>query len=452
VAVTYHDAVDTAVEQSPAPATTADLPSGALALATRVGKGISVPFWICASRIIFGLIFAHLVIVLFPQARQHLIGATLNNGNWLGAFDRWDSAYYLAISSHGYTPFLVATDHVPVFFPGYPLLITFVRGLTFGTLSSLDAALAVSWIAFIAASVLLYRLAERRFGTRVALIATVLFCWVPISFFFMAPYSEALFACEIVLFLTFLERRWFLGAALVAAYASATSPESAALSIALMVTMLLARQGILRVAACGAISVAGITGYVLYLWAQLGHPFLFLTQQTFWKRTEHFPFVGLYRNVLALQHYVTGPGSPSPGGVYPTFTNIKWVWILDDAALVLASILVLWLGWLTVQRWRAHRAPTLALPTEKAPIPIAYVVVAFLIVGLATVTTIAPYAAPQWASSEGEARFVGVVMPLYVSGALAVRRWASLTSLAIGGFVVVTLVFQALFNLGYWIT
>jgi len=418
----------------------------------RSGLGISVPFWIGVSRIGVGVVIAHLVIVLLPQSRQHLIGATLSNGTWLGAFDRWDSAYYLGIAQHGYP---LADPQHTAFFPGYPLLITAVHGITIGSLGYLQSAIIVSWIAFVAASVLLYRLATKLFGQRVGIIATVLFCWFPASLFFMSPYSESLFALQILIVVSLVERRRFLSAALVAAYASATSPESVALSITLMVAVVLAGKCLVRAILYGALSGAGIAGYALFLWDRFGHPFEFISVEKYWKRTELFPFVGLYRNVLALRHFFVGAG-PAPGGSTPTYANVKWIWLLDDASLVLAAALVMALGalWLYRSRARSGERPSALSGDGKeiAPIPVSLIIVSAVIVLLAACTTISPYALPQWASSEGEARFVGIAFPLYISGALIVRRHAALICLVIAGSVGLAILFQALFNLGYWVT
>jgi hypothetical protein len=419
-----------------------------LSLHRRVWDEISMPFWISASRITLGLIFAHLVVVLLPQSRQHFPGGTLNNGTWLGTFDRWDSAYYVNIAQHGYATHDAAQT---AFFPAYPLMVAIGHGVSVGALSYLQSATLLSWLAFTAGAVVLYRLALKLYGQRIALIATVLFCWFPTSLFLMAPYSEALFALEILAVLTLIERKQFVAAASVAAFASATSPESIALTLAVMVAAALAGKGILRVLAYGAISGVGISAYMLFLWAKFGQPIEFVTVQKYWKRSEHFPFVGLYRNVLALRHYLVGPGPPL-GGTSPTFTNIKWIWLLDDGALVLATFLVIGLIYLCVARWRGGGAPGIALGLETGPVPVAFVVVTFVIVVLAACTTISPYALPTYASSEGQARFIGIAGPLYIAGPLVIRRFTGLVCFVIGGSVILALLFQAMYNLGYWVT
>jgi hypothetical protein len=117
---------------------------------------------------------------------------------------------------------------------------------------------------------------------------------------------------------------------------------------------------------------------------------------------------------------------------------------------VLATLVTLGMVGLAVARWRSTRLAGLSWTPMSIPLPL--VVVTVLIVLLGACTTISPYALPQYASSEGEERFVAVVMPLYMTGALMIRRWTGLICLALGSFVVLTLVFQAMYNLGYWIT
>jgi hypothetical protein len=423
-------------------------PASTLTSLQRQWRYVSVPFWIAASRIVLGLVFAHLVVVLLPQSRQHLPGATLNNGSWLGAFDRWDAAYYVGIAQHGYS---VHSASQTAFFPGYPLIITVGRALSLGALSYLQTATLLSWLAFAAGAIVLYRLTTKLYGPRVALIATALFCWFPASLFFMSPYSESLFTVQILVVLALIEREQFLAASMVAAFASATSPESIALTLALIAAAALAGRRVIWVLAYGAISGIGIVVYMVFLWAKFGSPTEFISVQKFWNRSEHFPFVGLYRNVLALRHYFVGPGPPF-GGTTPTFTNVKWIWLLDDGALVLGSFLVLGLAYLCITRWSSVGRSGVAVSVDTGPIPVTFVVVAFVIVALAACTTISPYALPTYASSEGEARFVSVAAPLYISGALFIRRSAALICFALGGSVILALLFQAMYNLGYWVT
>jgi Mannosyltransferase (PIG-V) len=416
----------------------------------RFWEACRLPFWISTSRIGVGVVFAHLVLTLFPQSIQHLGFGTLNNGTWFGAFDRWDSAYYTGIAAHGYPKGVTQTS---AFFPGYPGLIRVVHEVTFGTLSYLQAAMVVSWIALIAASILLYRLTRKHFDERTALIATGLFCWFPASLFYLAPYSEALLVLEILVVVTMLDRKWFLGASLVAAYSSATSPQAVVLIIAIVVAAFLAGRGLLRIIGFAAISCSGLIAYGLYLWSRYGSPIEFDKVQSQWHRSENLPFFGLYRNIVALEHFFQGPGPP-PGGTIPTYANIKYVWLLDDAALVIAAVLVIGLVVLAARPlWAPARVDLIEGERPSTiSIPAPFVVVGVGILLIAACTTIYPYGTSTFASTEGEARFVSVIFPIYMVGAYALRRRTGLLLWALGLSVAVTLLFQGLFNLGYWIT
>jgi hypothetical protein len=416
----------------------------------RVWRTSRLPFSIAASRIAIGVVFAHLVLTLFPQSRQHLAFGTLSNGTWFGAFDRWDSAYYTEIASHGY---LAGQPGYSAFFPGYPALIWCVHTLTFGSLSYLRVGILVSWVSLVAASILLYRLTRRHFDERAALIATGLFCWFPASLFFLAPYSEALLVLELLVVVTLLDKKWFLVAALIAGYATATSPEAIVLIVAIVAAACLSRRGVARVAGYAAVSCAGLVAYGGYLWARYGSPIEFDKVQKLWHRSENPPFFGLYRNVVALLHYFQGPG-PAPGGVTPTFTNVRYTWLFDDTALVVAAIATIGFAVLAARPWLERRRLGPAPASTPAPfsIPSSFLIIAVGIMLIGACTTIYPYGASHFASTEGEARFVSVVFPIYIAGGYLLRRRPALLFWVLGSSVAAALLFQALYNLGYWVT
>ena len=417
--------------------------------ATTTWRAIRLPFWIATSRIAIGMVFAHLVVTLLPTAFIHLPNGALNNGTWFGTFDRWDSAYYTFLSihwyPHHYAPFAA-------FFPGYPLAIRLTHDVSFAALTSLQASMITSWICFIGASILLYRLACQHFDERVALIATGLFCWVPASFFFLAPYSEALLVLEIVAVATLIDRKWFLAASLVAAYASATSPREISLSAVIVIAALLARRGILRTIGYLAVSCAGLIAYAGYLWAVYGSPLEFGTVQKLWDRTETFPFVGLFGNFVALHDFFKGPG-PSSGGTVPTFSNVKYAWVFDDVSLICATgltvVLVVTAARPLLDR-RSGRSKH-AARTDHVSIPSSFVTISVGVVLTAASTSIYPFGS-NFYSTDSEARFVSVAFPLYIVAAALMRRRTGLAVWVLGFSVAGALLFQALFNLGYWIT
>ncbi|HEY7126439.1 MAG TPA: mannosyltransferase family protein [Ktedonobacterales bacterium] len=165
---------------------------------------------------------AALIVVLFPQAIPPSAGlARYLTAPWW----RWDTIWYLKIAEHGYTDY-----GSTAFLPLYPLLI---RGL--GTLLGghfLAAALLISTLASFGALLCLYRLAEKLSqAPQVAPWTVLAAVLLPVSFFLMAGYTEALF-----LWLTFgallawMEGRWGRFAAL-AVLATLTRHQGVLLSL-----------------------------------------------------------------------------------------------------------------------------------------------------------------------------------------------------------------------------
>lgn len=411
-------------------------PKSAVARELRQGERrgrVKIALCLSGTRIVAGLAFAHMLLTVMPQAVQHYPGGLLRGGAWFAAFDRWDSAYYLRLAAHSYPHSLPVLS---AFFPGYPLAVRAVHDALFGSVSYLQTATAVSWAAFMAASVLIFDMVGRRFGNRTAVVATALYCWFPTSLFFLSPYSEALFTLEIVAVLWLLERRRFMFAAAVAGYASATSPESLALSAAIVLCAWLAGRGLVRATGYGLVSGVGFLAYGGFLWGRYGDPLEFMSAEKSWHRSENLPFVGLYRNVLALRDFFVGSG-PAPSSPNVTYANIRAIWLLDDAMLLVASLFTLYL---VVRLVRSR------------DIPVSWVVVSVVIVGIAACTTIYPYGSTHFASTEAEARFVSVAIPLFGAVSLWLRRRPGLTTVMLGTSIVAALFFQALYNLGYWVT
>ena len=407
---------------------------------------VTVPFWLATSRVVVGVVLAHLVILLLPQARQHLAGGTLNSGTWWGAFDRWDSQYYMRIAAHGYAH---SAPALTAFLPGYSLLIRALHTVSLGLLGYLQAAMILSWAAFIGAAILLYDLTRRHFGMRTALVTTALFCWFPASVFFLSPYSESLFALEILGVAALLDRQRFLYAALLAGFASATSPESIAVTLAIVVVAVLAHKRPLWIVTYALISGFGIFAYMIFLWLRFGQPLEFVQVHKLWHRSENLPFVGLYRNLIALRHFFVGPG-PLPGGPSPTYANIRAVWILDDAMLFAAGVVLIYLLATAVLHYRARAQGSQLV--SGVVVPPAWLTIGTVIVVIAACTTIAPYGSTHFSSTESEARFVSVAFPLLAGTALMFRRRAGMTLAVLAVSMTAALLFQVLYNLGYWLT
>jgi hypothetical protein len=305
------------------------------------------------SRIAIGAIGGHLVVVLFPGAMQHSRLGTLSSGTWFGVFDRWDAGYYTTIAAHGYPN---APAPLRVFFPGYPLVVRVAHDLTGGALTYNQAGCIVSWSAMVAASILLYGLVDRRFGSRAALVSVVLFCWFPTSCFLLAPYSEALFILEILIVVTLVERgAWWL-AALVGGFASATFPEGVVLAIAIAIAALIGCRGLWRTVGYGLASIWGLAAYTVFLGVRFGDPLAYVTEEGNWHRLTRFPFTGIVHNIGSIRHVMDERG-PVPAGYRFVRPNIVWAWIVNDAMVVVAAAALVYLVVITVRVRRADTGP-----------------------------------------------------------------------------------------------
>jgi hypothetical protein len=107
----------------------------------------------------------------------------------VGPFARWDSVWFLSIARDGYGP--ASDDHAKTaFFPLYPLLVH-VGGWI--VRSQLLAGVLISLACFLAALVLLHRLAAIELGLDDARGTILLLAFFPTALFFSAVYSESLF-------------------------------------------------------------------------------------------------------------------------------------------------------------------------------------------------------------------------------------------------------------------
>jgi hypothetical protein len=111
---------------------------------------------------------------------------------WLDGWARWDAGWYRHIATHGYADQAVgpAGQRNLAFYPVYPLAM---RLVSLAGPEPLAAGILVSNTAFLAALLLLHRMARARFGAEAAFRCVLLLSVFPFSFYFSAVYSEGLF-------------------------------------------------------------------------------------------------------------------------------------------------------------------------------------------------------------------------------------------------------------------
>jgi hypothetical protein len=133
--------------------------------------------------------------VAFPLDTREQFTVFGTTHTFWDTFARWDSGWYVGIARDGYK-FVEGGRSNLAFFPAYPISMRYVGYLLGGrTEHFFLGGIAVSWVAFVGAMVLLCRLARLDLDED-ASIRTVLYAAVfPSAYFFGLVYSESLYLC-----------------------------------------------------------------------------------------------------------------------------------------------------------------------------------------------------------------------------------------------------------------
>lgn len=124
-------------------------------------------------------------------------------GDFLAAWDRWDTCHYLVIATSGYIGHVVQSVWPPL----YPALIA-----AFGWIFKppMLAALVVSNLAALACFILFYELVAGRWGEGAARKSVWLLAVYPTAFYLVAGYTESLaLAFGLACFLALRRRSWW---------------------------------------------------------------------------------------------------------------------------------------------------------------------------------------------------------------------------------------------------
>ncbi|MBJ7333373.1 MAG: hypothetical protein JHD05_01955 [Thermoleophilia bacterium] len=139
----------------------------------------------------------------------------------LARFGAWDGIWYQRLADYGYDP-TVAHGNGVAFSPLYPMLMRYVHAYL--SISYVAAGVLISTICFFAALILLYRLVERRSGTRIARRVVWLTAFFPTAYLFSSVYTESVYLLLTVATFALLERSRIVGASLVGVLAVLTRP------------------------------------------------------------------------------------------------------------------------------------------------------------------------------------------------------------------------------------
>lgn len=273
-----------------------------------VWNAVLVPFaltrlaWILAAALARGLFQYNPTYLKYYQQ-----GGQLTHIFLLDIFAHWDAGFYLQIIKQGYSSLTDFANHYSsvAFFPLYPYLVKSIGWLGVRLPDGAYVLIGelLSNLCFLAAMVLLYRLATRHLGMsdKAARRALILVYVYPASFFFSSFYSESLFLLLTVLgFTAAFERRWWL------------------VGVAGMLIVLTRVQGLLAFAALGwiymeargwrlrdiradalwfGLAPAALLAHLYYLYTLTGRFLAPLEAQVAWERNKYGLLNGLWLQI-----------------------------------------------------------------------------------------------------------------------------------------------------------
>ena len=162
---------------------------------------------------VFTALMAFIVNVVFPLAQKQQFTVLDRTHLLWDTFARYDSGWYFGIARYGYE-FVEGGRSNLAFFPVYPLLMRYVGlALGGGRQNLYLAGIIISWVAYVLAMVMLYRLGKTYLSGPSAERAVVFASVFPFAFFYGVVYSEASFLLfTVTAFYGFRTKRWWLGA------------------------------------------------------------------------------------------------------------------------------------------------------------------------------------------------------------------------------------------------
>jgi Dolichyl-phosphate-mannose-protein mannosyltransferase len=215
-------------------------------------------------------------------------GPTYSSAPILSSLTGSDSVYLLGIAAGGYHAEPISKGFLDwAFFPLYPILTRAVSFLTFGDIAV--AGVLVANVSFIAALIVLYRLAFPHVGHDVAVRSLAFVALAPGAVAFAMAYTDSLYLLLAAgAFLAAEQRRWPLMAVLYA-LATLTRPQGILLGLPLLILIVQATDGLgdriswlnprLAWLAAGPIALAA---FAAYLGATFGDPLGFINATRAW--------------------------------------------------------------------------------------------------------------------------------------------------------------------------
>jgi len=229
---------------------------------------------------------------------------------------QWDGQHYLSIADSGYEKF--PCDYNPAYicgnvgwFPFYPLLggILGAIGIPVNW-----AMIAISWLAFLAAFMVLYELVARRWNDRVALGTLVALVLFPSSFYFATVFPYSVLLLLSVLALRSFDRKDYRLLPLWTGLMAVTYPSGIVIGLPVLWVLISRWSRIAekdRYLLGGSLASIGVTlfMYCSYYWYRFGDFFLYLNfqSQSYYAHEAAFPLWTIFETLTTHPTYSPVP-------------------------------------------------------------------------------------------------------------------------------------------------
>lgn len=237
------------------------------------------------NELFFSLVIGLLVIVLVagfgwynnklvpinPDPLAHYLKEPNNVFKFLS---NWDGPHYLSIASHGYQ-----NASLTKFLPLYPIVINLVNRII---PSLLISALLISWASFIASIFFYLKIVDLLFKTKdnfKRLNYLIFYVFFPTAIFFIATYSESLYAfCALAAIYFALKNRYLLSA-LFSIFFLITNSYGFLTLFFILLILYEQKNKLIKILTYLILSLSGVFGYALYLYFKFREPFAFILSQ-----------------------------------------------------------------------------------------------------------------------------------------------------------------------------
>lgn len=217
-----------------------------------------------------------------------------------GLWARWDSTYYIVLASEGYA----SHPDKAGFFPLFPFLIAAVS--RFLGLNATLSGMLIAQGSFLVALLGFYKLARQINDNHSYAMRSVLYLLLfPTSFFFYAIYAESLYLAFSIWSAYFVLRKHpnYLVAGLASGFASLARPVGWLLNIILLTEFVVRRKftwsSFATVGVAMMVSIAGVVGYVYYLYTLTGTFLAIPIAQAQWLRHWQYPWLTYWQSIAA---------------------------------------------------------------------------------------------------------------------------------------------------------